>query len=110
MFKMVFSQILKSCRSKIQQELQKLTKTLQKSLILKTYNFHSKLEIYTKSKKVFRYENKEKHPIYVSKKCCEGKNVDLLSIEEKGKRHYVFIKNTLMYTNTLHHGKKQFCC
>ena len=27
---------------------------------------------------VFGYENKEKHPIYVSKKCCEKKHVDLL--------------------------------
>ena len=27
---------------------------------------------------VFGYENKEKHPIYVSKKCCEEKHVDLL--------------------------------
>ena len=26
------------------------------------------------------YENKEKHPIYVSKKCCEEKHVDLLLI------------------------------
>ena len=25
---------------------------------------------------VFGYENKEKHPIYVSKKCCEDKHVD----------------------------------
>ena len=27
---------------------------------------------------VFGYENKEKYPIYVSKKCCEEKHVDLL--------------------------------
>ena len=29
---------------------------------------------------VFGYENKEKHSIYVSKKCCEEKHVDLLLI------------------------------
>ena len=28
------------------------------------------------------YENKEKHSIYVSKKCCEDKHVDLLLISE----------------------------
>ena len=29
---------------------------------------------------IFGYENKEKHTIYVSKKCCEEKYVDLLLI------------------------------
>ena len=38
---------------------------------------------------VFGYENKIKHPIYVSKKCCEGKQVDLLLIGEEGKRHHL---------------------
>ena len=60
---------------------------------------------------VFGYENKEKHPIYVSKKCCEEKHVDLLLIGEEGKRH-VLIKdfNTFIYDHTLHHGKKRCCC
>ena len=50
----------------------------------------------------FGYGNKEKHPIYVSKKCCEEKHVDLLLIGEEGKRHYVLIKdfNTFMYDHT----------
>ena len=53
---------------------------------------------------VFGYENKEKHPIYVSKKCCEEKHVDLLLIGEEGKRHLLLIKdfNTFMYDHTLH--------
>ena len=53
---------------------------------------------------------RKKHPIYVSKKCCEEKHVDLLLIEEKGKRHYVLINdfNTFMYNHTLHHRKKNF--
>ena len=44
------------------------------------------------------YENQEKNPIYVSKK-CEEKLVDLLLIGEYGKRHHVLIKdfNTFMY-------------
>ena len=29
---------------------------------------------------VFGYENKEKHAVYVSKKCCKEKHVDLLLI------------------------------
>ena len=41
----------------------------------------SKLEIYTKLKSV------EKHPIFVSKKCCEDKYIDLLLIAEESKRH-----------------------
>ena len=56
------------------------------------------------------YENKEKHQIYVSKKCCEEKHIDLLLIGEKGKRHYVLIKefNTFMHNHTFHCRKKTF--
>ena len=60
---------------------------------------------------VFGYENKEKHPIYVSKICCEEKHVDLLFIEEKSKRHHIFTKdfNTFMYDHTFHCRRKYFC-
>ena len=59
---------------------------------------------------VFGYENKEKHSIYVSKKCYEEKHVDLLLIKKEGRRHYVHIKdfNTFMYDHTLHRGKNIF--
>ena len=52
----------------------------------------------------------EKHSIYVSKECYEEKHFDLLWIGEKGKIHYVLIKdfNTFMYDNILHHGKYIF--
>ena len=52
---------------------------------------------------VFGNESKEKHTIYISKKCCEEKHVDLLLIGEEAKRHYVTIKdfNTFMYDHTL---------
>ena len=61
---------------------------------------------------VFGYENNEKHPIYVSKKCCEEKHVDLLLIGEDGKKHYILIKdfNIFMYDHSLHCGRKHFCC
>ena len=66
---------------------------------------------------VFGYENKEKHAIYVSKK-CEEKHVDLLLIGEEGKIHYVLVKyfNTFMLFvhdvmyHKLHRGRKHFCC
>ena len=60
---------------------------------------------------VFGYESKEKHPISVSKKCCEEKHVDLLLIGEEGKRQYVPIKvfNTFMHDHSLHRGRKHFC-
>ena len=56
---------------------------------------------------VFGYENKEKYPIYVSQNPFK-RHVDLLFMAEKGKRHYVFIKdfNTFMYDHTLYHGRK----
>ena len=59
---------------------------------------------------VFGYENKEKHPINISKKCCEEKHVDLSLIEEEGKGHCFLIKdfNIFMYDYTLHHGKNIF--
>ena len=57
----------------------------------------------------FENENKEKHPIYVSKKCCEEKHVYLLLTGEK--KHYVLVKNfnTFMYDHTSHRGSKHFC-
>ena len=89
---------------------------MSKTKILKTSNFQSKLVTFTKLKKknsicisVLGYENKEKHQIYVSKKFCEEKHVDLVLIEEKGKKHYVLIKdfNTFMHYYTLHCVKKK---
>ena len=57
--------------------------------------------------RIFGYENEEKCPIYVSKKCCEEKHVDLLLIKENGKRNYVLIRdfNTFVHDHTLHCGK-----
>ena len=59
---------------------------------------------------VFGYENKEKHPIYVSKKCYEEKVADLLLIEEKGKIYFVLIKGFIkfMYNHILHRRKNIF--
>ena len=58
---------------------------------------------------LFGYENKETYPIYILRKCCEEKRVDLLLIGE-GKRHYVLIKdfNTFKYNHTLHQEKSIF--
>ena len=39
---------------------------------------------------VFGHENTEKHPIYVSKQCCEEKHVDLLLIRE-GEKNIMFL-------------------
>ena len=60
---------------------------------------------------VLGYENKEKNPIYVLKKCREDKHVDLLLIDGSAKKHYAFIKdfNIFMYDHTLHRGGKHFC-
>ena len=57
------------------------------------------------------YENKEKYPIYVSKKCCEERNVDLLLIGEGEKKHYVLINdfNRFMYDHLLHRRRKHIC-
>ena len=54
--------------------------------------------------------NKVKYPIYESKNCFGEKHVDLLLIQEEGKRDYDLIKdfNTFMYDHALHHGRKHF--
>ena len=56
-------------------------------------------------------KNKVKYAIYVSKKCFEEKDVDLLLIGEEGKRHYVLIKdfNTFMHDYALNSERKHFC-
>ena len=46
----------------------------------------------TKADKKFAKEHKVKYPIYVPKKCCEDKHVDLLLIGGEGKKYYVLIK------------------
>ena len=55
---------------------------------------------------VFGDENKEKHSIYISKKCYKEKYVDLLLIGEEDKRNYALIKyfNMFMYDHILHRG------
>ena len=60
---------------------------------------------------VFGYENKEKNSIYLLRKCCKEKHVDLLLTGEESKRHYFLVKdfNTFMYDHTLHCGRKIFC-
>ena len=59
---------------------------------------------------VFGYENKVKYPIYVSKKCCEDKHVNLLLIGE-GEKIQILNKdfNPFMYGHTLHRRRKHFC-
>ena len=57
---------------------------------------------------VFGYENKV-YPLYISKKSY-NETLNLLLITEKGKSHYVFIKdfNRLMFSKTKHNDKKHF--
>ena len=56
---------------------------------------------------VFGYENKEKHLIYVSKKCYEDNHVDLLLIGEEGKRHYVLSKILICSHMMIHYILEQ---
>ena len=55
---------------------------------------------------VIGYENKV-YPLYISKKSY-NQTLNLLLITEKGKLHYVFIKdfNRLMFSRTKHKDKK----
>ena len=50
------------------------------------------------------YKNKKKYAIYVSKKFCEEKHVDLLLIGEGEKKHYVLNNdfNRFIYDHSIH--------
>ena len=95
-------------------KITKADKDFAKKHDFEDIKFQSKLETFTKLQKnffinisIFRYENREKYPIYVSKKCFEETHVDLLLKGEKGKMHYVFIMdfNTSLYNHSLHRGR-----
>ena len=55
-------------------------------LSMKIGDIHKIVKQNSISISVLVHENKEKHPIYVSKKYCEEKHVDLLLIGKQGKR------------------------
>ena len=59
---------------------------------------------------VFRYENKQPYPIYVSKEKYDD-HMNLLYITENENKHYVLIKdfNAFMYKQTKHKERKHFC-
>ena len=54
---------------------------------------------------------KIKFILYTFQKKSYNKMLNLLLITEKGKSHYVFIKdfNRLMFSRTKHKGKKYYC-
>ena len=56
------------------------------------------------------YENKNRFPLYVSKKVTET-TLDLLSIWEEEKQHYVWIKdfNKFMFNRNRHRQRLNFC-
>ena len=60
----------------------------------------------------FDYKDKEKYPTHVSEKCFKEKHIDLLLIEEKGRKLYVLVKdfNRFLYDDTLHHRRNHICC
>ena len=102
---MVFSQICTSCRlspcktAKADQEFSKRLDFKDIKFPVRTRDSH-KIDI-------FAHEIKGKYPIYVSKKCCEEKHVDLLLIGEERRRHYVLIKGfiKLMHDHTVYLGR-----
>ena len=89
---MVFSQIRKSCKSS---PSQRHSQNRKKNSI---------------SISVFDYENKEKHSIYESKKCCEESMLIYINQRRRIKRVLIKDFHTSMYDHTLHCGKKRFCC
>ena len=56
----------------------------------------------------FGYENEEKYPIYVFKKCCEETHADLLLIGER-EQNFMFLSMTsidsCIINHSLHRGK-----
>ena len=59
---------------------------------------------------VFGYENKQPHPLFISKEKFED-YMELLLITENENNHFVYIKdfNRFMFNQTKHKNKKNFC-
>ena len=59
---------------------------------------------------VFGYENKQPHPLYISKEKFKD-HIELLLITKDENQHYVLIKdfNKFMYQQTKHKERKHFC-
>ena len=95
--------------------ISKVNKDIGKKLDFKDIWFPIKIrDIHKIGKKnsiditVFGYENKENIQSMYQKNVMKKKHTDLLLVGEKGKRHYVVIKdfNNFMYDHTLHHVKR----
>ena len=102
------SQILTSCRSS-STRIARPNKYFAKRLDFKDIKFlvivrdMHKLKTRILSPLTFLFnEKKVKYPIYVSKKCCEKKHVNLLLRGVEGKSHYILIQdlNAFMYDHT----------
>ena len=72
--------------SKAHKDLAKMLDFVDISFAVKIRDIHKIKNKNSISISVFAYENKEKYPIYVSKKSCEEKHVDLLLIGEAEKK------------------------
>ena len=72
--------------SKAHKDLAKMLDFVDISFAVKIRDIHKIKNKNSLSISVFAYENKEKYPIYVSKKSCEEKHVDLLLIGEAEKK------------------------
>ena len=116
----MFSQILKSYRSS---RITKVDKDFAKTLDFKEINFPVKIRDIHKIEpknsidiSVFGYENKEKQPNYVSKKCCEErqkKNImflSMISIDLRMIIHYIASrkKTISLLSSTCFHYRRNF--
>ena len=59
---------------------------------------------------VFGYEERQRHPVYISKEKFK-KHINMLLITEGENKHYVLIKdfNKFMFNKTKHQHRKHFC-
>ena len=98
------------------QRIKKSNKRMVEDLNYQDTEFSVSAKDYTKTEEqnsinvnVFRYENKQFYPIFVSKRHNE-KVLNLLRIAEGDKQHYVLINdfNSLMCKKTKHKERKHF--
>ena len=93
------------CADQNPRKIRKVNKLYRDKLDFKDIKFPVKVRNIPKIERrnsidinVFGYEDKEKYPVYVSKKCCEDKHVDLLLIDEGD-----FKTKTLTYSCMITH-------
>ena len=102
MLQMEFDQMLKSCKSLPSKNYKSLNRFCQKlnfkgiKLPLKNRDIHKHEKRIPSTLVSLVMKIKEKHPMYVSNKCCKEKHIDLLLMRKKKQKTMLLLKTLIL--------------